>query len=229
MPIREPKTDMLSTAQPTIETAAEQYNFLFSDFLLPNSDGQKMINTIEKPILATGDGLEEGNLIHVFDSQEAFDAWARGTDFAERLAKIDFIIADTRHQREMQIGTPEPSPVGPKLVSNKSLDELSSKPSSQTSTASSTEVVDRAPAAIIYEEENYQGQWYPVSATAIPNLANVEMYNKVSSLKVSGICLLTDQTYFNGMRLYIIGSPMVEVPSLKAWGFDKVAASAIIV
>jgi hypothetical protein len=88
---------------------------------------------------------------------------------------------------------------------------------------------DRAPAAIIYEEENYQGQWYPVSATAIPNLANVEMYNKVSSLKVSGICLLTDQTYFNGMRLYIIGSPMVEVPSLKAWGFDKVAASAIIV
>lgn len=227
--IREPKTDMLSTAQPTIETAAEQYNFLFSDFLLPNSDGQKMINTIETPILATGDGLEEGNLIHVFDSQEAFDAWARGTDFAERLAKIDFIIADTRHQREMQIGTPEPSPVGPKLVSNKSLDELSAKPSSQTSIKPNDGGADRAPAAIIYEEENYQGQWYPVSATAIPNLANVEMYNKVSSLKVSGICLLTDQTYFNGMRLYIIGSPMVEVPSLKAWGFDKVAASAIIV
>jgi hypothetical protein len=226
---REPKTDMLSTATSTIETAAEQYNFLFSDFLLPNSDGQKMINAIETPILATGDGLEEGNLIHVFDSQEAFDSWARGTDFADRLAKIDFIIADTRHQREMQIGTPEPSAVGPKVVSNKSLEDLSTKQSSRTSMASMHGSPERAPAAIIYEEENYQGQWYPVSATAIPNLANVEMYNKVSSLKVSGICLLTDQTYFNGMRLYIIGSPMVEVPSLRAWGFDKIAASAIIV
>jgi hypothetical protein len=128
----------------------------------------------------------------------------------------------------MQIGTPEPSSVGPKLVSNQSFDQLST-PAAQTSTRREAGSPDRSPAAIIYEEENYQGQWYPVSSTAIPNLANVEMYNKVSSLKVSGICLLTDQTYFNGMRLYIIGSPMVEVPSLRAWGFDKLAASAIIV
>ena len=219
---------MLRTAQSRIDTAAEQYNFLFSDFLLPNSDGQKMIHSIESPILATGEGLDEGNLIHVFDSQEAFEAWARGTEFANRLAKIDFIIADTRHQREMQIGSPAPSAVGPKLVSNRSFDQLST-PAVQTSSHRAASSPDRAPAAIIYEGENYQGQWYPVSATAIPNLANVEMYNKVSSLKVSGICLLTDQTYFNGMRLYIIGSPMVEVPSLRSWGFEKLAASAIIV
>jgi hypothetical protein len=219
------KKTMLSTAHSTIDTAAaaEQYNFLFSDFLLPHSDGQKMISSIETPILATGDGLEEGNLIHVFDSQEAFEAWARTTEYAERLAKIDFIIADTRRQREMQIGTPEEPAQGPRLVSNKSFEQLSA-PVVRKDVAH-----DRAPAAIIYEEENFQGQWYPVSATAIPNLANVEMHNKVSSLKVSGICLLTDQTYFNGMRLYIIGSPMVEVPSLRSWGFDKVAASAIIV
>lgn len=216
---------MLGTQQVQLEMA-EQYSFLFSDFLLPNSDGQKMISSIETPILATGEGLQEGNLIHVFDSQEAFDAWARTTEYADRFAKIDFIIGDARRQREMMIGSVAEPTQGPKLLSNKSIEQLSA---ANGRNGNVLQVERRSPAAVIYDEENFQGQWYPIAASAIPNLANVEMYNKVSSLRVSGICLLTDETYFNGMRLYIIGSPLAEVPSLKSWGFDKVAASAIIV
>lgn len=208
-----------------MDTSGEDYNFLFSDFLLPNSDGQKMISALNSPILATGEGLHEGNLIHVFDSQEAFDSWARKTEYADRFDKIEFIISDARRQREMMIGEPTS---GPRLVSNKSLTQLT-MPQAKSSKAAEFGAKYPSPAAVIYEEENFTGQWYPISGTAIPNLANVEMYNKVSSLKVSGICLLTDQTYFNGLRLYVIGSPTAEVPSLKAWGFDKVAASAIIV
>jgi len=202
-------------------TSQEQISFLFSEFMLKRSEIQRMINNIQSPILAAGDGLADPNVVHLFDSQEAFEDWARSTRMAAKFAKLDQTVMSMQAQHRLSGGnsstTVSETKVESTVVANTDL-----------ILPSTTGPVATEDAAVLYEGTDFTGRSYSLGETAIPNLSATGMYNQISSLRVSGICLLTDATWFHGARLYLVGTPLLEVRDLKAWGFNDRAASAIV-
>jgi len=196
----------------------EQISFQFSDFMLKRSDAQGMMNNIPAPILATGNGLTDPNVVHLFDSEEAFADWARMTRLAPKFAKIDELARNLQIQNriacdEILVANGREHTV----VSNEDLILPASAGFAQTDDL-----------AVVYENAEFGGRSHTLEAGAMPNLSMLGLFNQISSVRVSGICLLTDRTWFHGARLYLVGAPMLEVSDLKAWGFNNRAASAIV-
>jgi len=209
---------MTTTAQSTNQT--EQVSFLFSEFMLKRSEIQRMINNIPTPILAAGDGLADPNVVHLFDSQEAFEDWARSTRLAARFAKINSVASGMQAQHRLSGGISG-------LVAEKTAHTVVSN-DNLILPASAAGLVETTDLAVLYENADFGGRSYSMGASAMPNLSAMGMFNQIESLRVSGICLLTDQTWFHGARLYLVGTPLLEVRDLKAWGFNDRAASAIV-
>jgi hypothetical protein len=213
---------MTTTVNPTNGT--EQISFLFSEFLLKRAEIQRMINNIQSPVLAAGDGLADPNVVHLFDSQEAFEDWARMTRVASKFSKLNKVVAEMQAEYRLSGGNPSLPIIGEKnahtVVSSEDLilpGSLNSQFEGSTSDV-----------AVLYENTDFTGRWFPLGPTAMPNLSVMGMHNQISSLRVSGVCLLTDRTWFHGARLYLVGTPLLEVRDLKAWGFNDRAASAIV-
>jgi hypothetical protein len=51
----------------------------------------------------------------------------------------------------------------------------------------------------------------------------------MSSAKIRGCLMLSDQINFGGYRFYVTGDPVIQVPDMNRWGFDKAARSAILI
>jgi hypothetical protein len=211
---------MMTTTQST--TPIEQVSFLFSEFLLKRSEIQCMINNIRTPILATGDGLADPNVVHLFDSPEAFEDWARHTRLAAKFAKVDALASGMQAQHRLANGVVSSSSIEGRnsamVVSNQDL----ILPADDAGMNATSDI------AVVYENANFTGRSHSMGASAMPDLNAMGMFNQIKSLRVSGICLLTDQTWFYGARLYLVGTPLLEVNDLKAWGFNDRAASAIV-
>jgi hypothetical protein len=197
------------------EPASPAMSFLFSDFPLLRKDVEGMLRNIQTPIFAAGEAVTEPGVIHLFDSQEAFDQWARMTRFARKFDQIASII-------ERAQGKPEATLSGIRLVSNTSVER-------QWPAASSSADMTAAVGATFYEGEGFAGRKFSTEAAAISDLADIEFSRQAASIRVSGVCLLTSQVGFAGSRLYLVGDPEVRVANLEDWGFNKCAASAIII
>ncbi len=210
---------MTTATQSTTQT--EQVSFLFSEFLLKRSDIQRMINNIQSPILATGDGLADPNVVHLFDSQEAFEDWARSTRLASKFAKIDALASRMQAEHRLAGGVDSPAVHG-----NDATTVVSNQDMILPANAEGSDTLNDL--AVVYEGANFTGRSHAMGASATPDLNALGMLNQIGSARVSGICLLTDQTWFHGARLYLVGTPLLEVSDLKAWGFNANAASAIV-
>ena len=54
------------------------------------------------------------------------------------------------------------------------------------------------------------------------------MNNSVTSVRVLGVCILYNGTWFNGASRWLVGAPYFEVASLAGTGFNNVASSAYV-
>jgi hypothetical protein len=191
-------------------------SFLFSDFALQRNEIEDMMSNIENPILAAGDAIGDPGVVHLFDSQDAFDQWAQRTRFAQKFEEIHNIV------RRARLGMPsDPSGKAVRLVSNSPVEsrwELAGH-----SSAPMTDI-----GATLFEGAAFHGRSFTTAAAAISDLNDIDFFNQVSSIRVSGVCMLADQISFGGARLYLVGDPRLNITDLKAWGFNNCAASAII-
>lgn len=204
-----------SSSEKLAESSGPALSFLFSDFPLHRKDVEGMIKNIDTPILAAGEAASEPGVVHLFDSQEAFDVWARMTRFARKFNQIADVISRSQ-------GRQSANRQAVQVVSNMPIE-------GQWLRAVSTADVDSSISATFYEGEHFIGRQFKTEAAAIADLADIEFSMQAASIRVSGVCLLTSEMDFGGARLYLVGDPEVEVPCLHDWGFSKRAASAIIV
>src|SRR5688572_7859863 len=85
----------MNTVQlPNSSNTPEQVSFQFSDFLLKRREVQSMIEHIPNPILVTGDGLADPNVVHLFDSEEAFDHWVSSTRLAKKFEQMHKVTSE---------------------------------------------------------------------------------------------------------------------------------------
>jgi hypothetical protein len=215
---------MVATANTAETVKTEPVSFMFSDFLLKRGEVERMMNNIQSPILATGSGLADPNVVHLFDSEEAFEAWTRSTQLAGKFAKMHQVVSELQRSHNMSdanFANGAADSDAPRTV-------VSSSDISNGSGAAEAFDGITSDIAVLYENPNFTGRWFPLGPTAMPNLSIMGLYNQISSLRVSGICMLCDKTWFHGAKLYLVGTPLLEVADLKEWGFNDRAASAIV-
>ena len=199
-----------------LEKPSPAVSFLFSDFPLHRKEVEGMIKHIDTPIFAAGEAMSDPGVIHLFDSQEAFEHWARMTRFAQKFDEIHKIIGRARK------GTDVSSASAIQLLSNVPIER-------QWPAAHSTADPTATVGATFYEGDDFTGRRFSTGAAAIADLSEIEFFKRAASIRVTGVCLLTSHVEFEGARLYLVGDPELRVAKLLDWGFDKNAASAIIV
>lgn len=223
-----------TTAQRSPRSADGQISFMFDEVLLNKEHIKHIIRNIQSPVLVTGHGVSDPNVVHVFDSQEAFEQWAQTTKFAAKFTQMHKAIASLqrRHRMNDLSALKREKPVFDRVF----VDPISS----ETDGFTGDELVEgpdgsftvpggaKSDIAVLYESPDYNGRWFPMGPTALPNLSVVGMHQQVSSLRLTGICMLCDQTWFRGARLYLVGDPLLQVDDLQDWGFNDRAASAIV-
>ncbi len=192
-------------------------HFVFDGNVLTHHEFQYFLANVGEPVIVAGGALQEPNLVQLFDSRDAFEDWGHNTRFAFQFEMIEEIIRRHRYSQHTEEVRPA---VG--LISNTPLEQESS----------SIPVVWRQgdkSSASLFEGKNFGGREISVGTAAINDLADLDFSDTTSSATVRGVLMLSDRINFGGYRFYITGDPIVQVPDLKRWGFDKVARSAILI
>ncbi len=236
-PGNEPQSAAAGYQPAADQVSGDDLNFVFNGFLLSRKDILRMINNIPSPILAAGTGLFDPNVVHLFDSQDAFDQWSLTTRFADRFVRINEII-----HRARRFVSPTPWQTTVRLIANTPID---ARAMAAVGDGSRTANVSRIHAgilpdletsetdeesgglALLYEELNFGGRCFTLGPAAISDLSDIDLFKQVKSVRCSGVCLLTDQVTFGGARLYLVGDPTLHIADLREWGFTNGAASAI--
>ncbi len=177
--------------------------------------------TTPEPMLIAGGTASEPQVIYLFDSNEGFESWARATRFAAAFAHIADIVKRTRARNDIEFEEDPKRPNTVQVISNSPIDREWAKLIIPPSKLESN--------ATLFEDHRFAGKSMATGPCAIEDLSDVDFYKNISAIKVRGLCLLTDLKYFGGTHFYITGDPVVEVPDLTTWGFNRRAASAIVV
>jgi len=212
-----------------IDAKGDKITFMFEEIELQKPQIERLIRNIQSPVLVTGHGISEPNVVHLFDSQEAFEDWAAGTKFAPKFVQMNKAIASLQRQHRLNdlSALRREKPIFDKVF----VDPMAEESLGYSEAADGSYPIpggSKSDIAVLYEQPNFQGRWFPMGPTALPNLSVVGMHQQVSSLRLTGICLLCDQTWFHGARLYLVGDPLLQVSDLRDWGFNDRAASAIV-
>ncbi len=179
------------------------------------------MDKIREPVLVARGTVSEPQVVHLFDSHGSFKVWARSTRFAAQFEHITDIVTRTRMRRDVVL---------PEELSHRELDVLlGNAPIDRQWAAMGGSATSSESTASIYEERNFAGRSIETGPCAIDDLSDIEFTRSITSVRVKGVCLLTELKYFGGTRIYITGDPLVEIPDLGVWGFTRRAASMIIV
>jgi len=187
-------------------------HFMFDGNVLTHLEFKYFLANVQEPVIVAGGAAEEPNLVHLFDSYDAFESWGVGTHFARQFNRIDEMIHVNRNSDERQAG------VG--IISNVSMENNMLEPA----------VWSGAPTvASLFEGRDFRGREINLGTGVVSDLGDLEFSAVMSSVRVRGVLMLADRVNFNGYRFYITGHPFIEVPDMKRWGFDKAARSAVLI
>jgi hypothetical protein len=191
--------------------------FFFDGFYLTREQLDSFLKNIRDPVAIAGTAAAAPNIVHLFDSPEAFEAWGSTTRFSSEFGEISNIISRSR------VGLPQESPrsSGVGLVSNVPIER-------EWSTVPVYRPVNYEASAMLYDAMRYRGTMMRLGPAAVADLSDLDFANKLRSMTVRGVAMLTDKTDFGGFRFYITGDPLIEVPDMIRWGFDKAARSMIV-
>jgi Beta/Gamma crystallin len=194
-------------------------HFVFDGNVLTHRQFQYFLINTREPVIVAGSAVDERNLVYLFDSRDAFEAWSQRTVYADSFARADELVRLYRYQNYS-----EGSDLGVTVLSNDPLDMDKSNPSQHL-------MIDKSgwsSKAHLYEGTGFSGRVVSLGVSAIADLNEFEFADTVCSVRASGVLMLSDQVSFNGYRFYITGSPHIAVRDLQRWGFNKAARSAIV-
>ncbi len=194
-------------------------HFYFDGHVLTHRQFEYFLINTREPVIVAGSATEEQNLVHLFDSRDAFEAWSQRTIYAESFARSEELVRLYRYQNYS-----EGSDAGVTVISNTQL-ESDKNASAQRLT------IDRSgwsSKAHLFEGTDFTGRMVSLGVSAIADLNEFEFADTVCSARASGVLMLSDEVSFDGYRFYITGSPHIAVRNLQRWGFNKAARSAIV-
>jgi hypothetical protein len=194
-------------------------NFVFDGNVLTHRQFQYFLINTHDPVIVAGSAIEERNLVYLFDSRDAFEAWSQRTIYADAFARSEELVRLYRYQNYS-----EGAEMGVTVISNSQLD-ADKNASTQRLT------IDRSgwsSKAHLYEGVDFTGRVVSLGVSAIADLNEFEFADTVCSARASGVLMLADEVSFDGYRFYITGSPHIAVRNLQRWGFNKAARSAIV-
>ena len=194
-------------------------HFMFDGNVLTHREFQYFLKNAYEPVIVAGTAVHERNLVYLFDSYDAFEAWGQRTRFARAFAHSEELVHLHRHQNYS-----ESSKFGVTLLSNGPL-EAEATDLLQPSVASHP---THNSSALLYEGTGCTGRVVTLGVSAIADLNEFEFSDSVCSARSFGVLMLCDEVSFEGYRFYITGSPYIEVPDFGRWGFNKAARSAIV-
>lgn len=184
------------------------------------------------PVMAVGNGLPEKNTVFAFDSKQAFNNWAKGTRFAERVSRANKLIAEARkyEKADNAAARERQKAVVDRIL--KDLNELSRRtglePNSKELFLKAT--VERHPlegsifdAALLFERQCFFGRCLPIVG-AFPDLGWFGFDDKTSSMLLLFGGLFFEHTWFRGRCIWINADPILICESL--WGWDNIISSA---
>jgi hypothetical protein len=191
--------------------------FIFDGNVLTHNEFQYFLANVNEPVIVAGRAVAEPNLVQLFDSRDAFLDWGQNTQYAFQFDRIEEITHRYRYSHPVK-GTK----LGIGLISNMPIQR---KPKDEP-------VIWRQndePMATLFEGQGFSGREISVGMAAISDLGDLEFANVMSSAKVRGCLMLSDQVNFGGYRFYVTGDPVIQVPDMNRWGFDKAARSAVLI
>ncbi len=194
-------------------------HFMFDGNVLTHSQFEHFLTNAYEPVIVAGTAVQERNLVYLFDSYDAFEAWGQRTQFAKAFARSEELVLLHRNENYC-----EETQTGITVISNSSL--ILDREGHSTAIVSQN--VRRRSSALIYEGTGFGGRVVALGVSAIADLNEFEFADSVCSARASGVLMLSDEVNFGGYRFYITGSPFIEVPNLGRWGFNQSARSAIV-
>jgi len=171
------------------QESAQAIKFSYQGKLYTNEEFQKIFEGKEFPMMVAGDRVPEKNVVYVFDSKAAFEAWAKSTPFADRFAEMEKQISEARAKVESD----------PAIAESYSGILLGKGNPGSINVAGGS--------AKLYEHINFGGGSLPSVAAGYGyyNLTNVRFSNnvisnnKTSSVKVTTCAGWTDVYLFDGI------------------------------
>jgi phage anti-repressor protein len=195
-------------------------HFIFDGNVLTRREFQYFLINTHEPVIVAGSAVDERNLVYLFDSRDAFQAWSHRTIYAEAFERAEDLVRLYRYQNYS-----EGADLGVTVLSNNPLDVDKSDPAQQRA------IIDRSglsSKAYLYEDTDFSGRVVSLGVSAIADLNEFDFADTVCSARASGVLMLSDEVSFDGYRFYITGSPHIAVRDLQRWGFNKAARSAIV-
>ncbi len=194
-------------------------NFVFDGHVLSHRQFQYFLINAYEPVIVAGSVGQEKNLVHLFDSHDAFEAWSQRTVYAEGFARAEELVRLYRYQNYT-----ESKDLGVTVLSNAPIE-------TEINDASQRMTIDRSgwsSKAHLYEGADFSGRVVSLGVSAIADLNEFEFADTVCSARASGVLMLSDEVSFEGYRFYLTGAPHIAVRDLQRWGFSKAARSAIV-
>lgn len=78
----------------------EPAKFAYRGQLYPREEFQRKFSGTEFPIMVTGIGLPEENVVYVFDSEPNFNAWANTSPFSEKLTIVTKLASEAKQKAD---------------------------------------------------------------------------------------------------------------------------------
>lgn len=192
-------------------------HFLFDGNVLTHSEFKYFLANVQEPVIVAGSAVAEPNLVHLFDSREAFDDWGSHTYLAYCFERMNQIInryrnSDRDDARQSGVGFISNLPAGRGMNEMPAVWPLCASPN-----------------VTLYDGKNFTGREVSLGASAVGDLGDFAFSDIASSARVRGVLMLSDRVNFGGYRFYITGEPRIDVADMTRWGFDKAARSAILI
>lgn len=208
-----PKPDIPSDAK-AVTLNPQTVRFSYQNKLYAKEEFQALFKGKEFPVMITGTGLSEENVVYVFDSEADADVWGKTTRLGDQFAQIS-----------------------PKLSAAKQQSHIKG-----TSGANSIQSVGGA--ALFFLNIQYSGPLFTSHVTTVmPSLVPLGYNDVISSLTLYNpyrgpmtVCALYENVNYGGRQIIFLNNQqgtngqgtLVSVPDLRVYGWNDIASSFIL-
>lgn len=180
------------------------------------------------------------HVVRLFSSQAAFRSWADKSEYAEKIAEIQKLIARAKKYKNADNTAAIKVQQSRTRRITKDLKQLarSSGLSLNSEELFRKAAIDYHPLegpifdpAILYEHINLRGRFLPLtSGVGYPDLSWLGFNDIASSVSRIGWCILWEHVWYSGRRLFLAAPQWGQKvgANLTTFGFNDIASSAII-
>ena len=196
------------------------------------------VEATEYPVMAAG--MIASNVVQVFKSQQAFNAWAQSSIYAKKIKLAGENIHAAKQYEKMDVAAIKLRQM--KIIERISEDmtELAKRtkldPTSEELFLKATSHSDLLEGSIFDPLTAFDsigmgdgidapGDWLHLPGGGWPDLRWFNWNDRISSVRISGIAVFYEHIWWGGRSLWLGGFPVWYHADLRIFGFDNMASS----